>query len=229
MNITFKTFLFISEVFLFLLFSGSTIKATAQAKFTAEFLPGGAIAFNCPISIEQENYSDLNFTAHYRTESFKLPLHYSVRIGYNFNMKQGVEIEFNHLKLILDNTSDEIERFSITHGFNQLWINYVHSACRFEFRSGIGPVLAHPESIIRDQKFDESGGIAQSGYHICGITGQLGIQKKFYLGRHFFFSTEVKINLAYADAPISNGNAEVWVFDVQGLAGIGLALNTSNK
>ncbi|MCF8358061.1 MAG: hypothetical protein K9H26_04835 [Prolixibacteraceae bacterium] len=63
---------------------------------------------------------------------------------------------------------------------------------------------------------------AQSGYHICGITGQFGVQKKFFIGRHFFISAEAKMNPAWANVPISGGYAKVWVYDLQGLAGIGI-------
>jgi len=198
--------------------------AFARKRFSLEFLPGGALVLPMPLSISQERYADLEFTARYRTESFRLPLHYSIRAGYDLTEKSCLELEFNHLKLFLDNPPPEIQRFSITHGFNQLWLNYSHHFNGFILRAGLGPVIAHPESKIRNNLFDEFGGIGESGYYLGGLTGQLGIQKRFFIGKLFFFSVEGKLNAAWASVPIAFGRARVPVVCGQTLLGVGLNL-----
>lgn len=193
-------------------------------RVTFEFLPGGAIAVPSPLIIKQEGEPDLRFLAMYQTHSFSLPIYYSWRLGYRFSSSSWFELEMNHLKLYLQNKPPEIERFTITHGFNQIWLNYKwRKKENWYYTLGIGPVVAHPENTIRGLKLDESQGIYGKGYYIAGITSQVAVQKKYYWGSHFFVSLESKINLAYARVKVVNGHAHVPAISLHGLAGIGVS------
>jgi hypothetical protein len=208
----------------FLLFFSLFINSTVRGKqrFSFEFLPGGAALIPSSLFIRQDGFSDLKFVARYHTESFNLPIYYSCRIGYKINKNSNIELEMNHLKVKLDNNPPEIEVFSISHGFNQFWVNYSYSYKGVVFRSGLGPVIAHPESIIRGNQFDTTQGFLEMGYYVSGITSQLAIQKKIFVGRHLFFSAETKINAAYARVQIADGFARVSIFAIHGLIGLGV-------
>jgi hypothetical protein len=193
----------------------------AQRHFSIEVLPGGSAIFPSTLFIHQEGFSDLKFKAHYRTNSFVLPIYYSYRAGYKISDKAIIEIEMNHLKVILDNKPPEIEEFSVSHGFNQLWFNYALIYKQLVFRTGIGPVIAHPESLIRGKRLETHKGIANKGYYLSGITAQLAVQKKIFIGKHFYFSAETKLNTAYAKVNIAEGYARFPIFAWNGLIGVG--------
>jgi hypothetical protein len=210
---------------LFAIGNGCAGQATgSNPGVTFEFLPGGAFAVPAPLTIKQAKETDFQIWARYETHSFSLPIYYSYRLGYRINHKARLSLEMNHLKLYLQNLPNEIERFTITHGFNQIWLNYQHEKEHWNFIAGAGPVIAHPENTIRGLKLNEKMGIAQRGYYLSGITTQFALQRVFPLGKFFFLSLETKVNLAYAKIPVVNGSASVPVAAFHALAGIGFSL-----
>lgn len=196
----------------------------AQHTFSFEILPGGAVTLPSRLLISQEGYPELNLKAHYRTESFKLPVYYSVRLGYSINKSSGLELEFNHLKIYLENKPPEISNFSVSHGYNQLWINYLKNYKYFDTRMGLGPVIAHPENNIRDQKLPESGGILNRGYHLAGVTSMIGIRKRLLVTRRIYIGPEIKLQASWAKVDIVNGYARFPLFAIHGQLGLGLKL-----
>jgi hypothetical protein len=190
-------------------------------RFSFEFLPGGVAALPCSLHIYQQNQPDLHLKARYRTEPFTLPIYYSYRLGYSFSQNQWIELEFNHLKVFLDNPPPEIEYFHISHGYNQFWINYSKQTNELLLRGGLGPVIAHPENNIRGKVLSYQQGLFDMGYYFSGITAQLAAQKRFWIGKHLFFSIEAKVNAAYARVPVVNGYANVPVYTLHGLFGVG--------
>jgi hypothetical protein len=206
----------------FIIFSGYLSPLYSQGRFSFEFLPGGAVIFPSTLFISQEGYSDLKFKARYRTESFNLPIYYSFRLGYNISDQSTIELEMNHLKVKLDHNPPEIEVFTISHGFNQLLVNYAVIYKGFVFRAGVGPVIAHPESIVRGKRFETVQGFLNKGYYVNGITSQLSVQKKLFIGKHLFFSAETKFNAAYSQVKIADGFARVPLFAWHGLIGTGI-------
>lgn len=203
---------------------GISNKARGQQHISFEFLPGGAIISPSPLFIRQEEYSDINYIARYSTKSFRLPIYYSWRLAYILNENSSLSLELNHLKIYLDNPVTEIDQFSITHGFNQLWFNYTRNIEYFNLTAGLGPVIAHPENTIRGLKFDQNQGIQNKGYYLSGISMQFALQKQFFFCNHFFFSLETKLNMAYSKINIVNGFARVSILGINGLAGFGIVI-----
>jgi hypothetical protein len=195
----------------------------AQGKFSFELLPGGAITLPSTLTILQDGYPDIRFKAHYSNDNFIAPVYYCYRISYSLNNSWACELEMNHLKVLLDNRPPEIAEFTITHGYNQIWFNVTRIVKGFTFRAGLGGVLAHPENTIRGIKYDQHLGLFNRGYHLCGVTSQIAVQKKFYFGKHFFLSGEAKFNGAYAKIPVSGGIAHTPVYAFHGLIGAGIS------
>lgn len=223
----YKLLKYLLSVLLFLCVTNRNLAANIDqqySQFRFEFLPGGALTLPAPLHIKQAGEPDLKIWARYETHSFSLPIYYSYRLVYHIRPNAGISLEMNHLKLYLQNLPPEIERFTITHGFNQLWLNYQHKKGSWHIIAGAGPVIAHPENTIRGLKLDEQLGLAQRGYYFSGITTQLAVQRIFPLGKHFFLSLETKMNLAYAKVPVVNGSANVPVSAFHALAGIGFSL-----
>jgi len=76
--------------------------------------------------------------------------------------------------------------------------------------------------MVRGKRFDTTQGFMDKGYYLSGITSQISVQKKIFIGKHFFFSAETKVTAAFAQVKIADGFARVPVFSLNGLVGLGL-------
>jgi len=187
-----------------------------------EILPGAAYVAPARLLIHQEGYEDLIMKAIYEVRPFSLPPYYSVRAGVNLKNNTSLELELNHLKLYLMNSDPNIGRFSISHGYNQLWLNLRKEWLYFDFRIGAGPVIAHPENTIRGKKLEETGGLFNDGYHLDGITTQLALQKRIFLTHFLYIMAESKLNVSFSRTEVVAGYADVFVYALHVLFGTGL-------
>ncbi|MBN1821648.1 MAG: hypothetical protein JW833_13095, partial [Prolixibacteraceae bacterium] len=130
----------------------------AQNDFYVNFSPGIDFIPPLPLWVNQGGYENLFLWADYEAAPLKSPLYYSYRLGF-FNQAKGWEMEMNHLKIYLKNTTEKIERFSVSHGYNQFFINRVYSKRKIGIKLGFGIVLAHAENTIRGKKLDEGKGL----------------------------------------------------------------------
>jgi len=200
------------------------LNVVGQKSFYLEILPGVAYTLPSKLKIHQEGHNDIVFMARYEVRPFTLPIYYSIRAGCSINESMSLEIEFNHLKLILVNEPDEIQRFTVTHGYNQLWFSFLKEFRTFDARVGIGPVIAHPENTVRATTLSETGGLFNRGFHLDGITSQLALQKRIYLFRNVFLTAETKLNVSFAQTDVADGYANISVFAFHALLGAGLSI-----
>ena len=197
-----------STVFILLILS-FFLPDRAFATLSFEVATGDAYNFPIPLHISQSGYPDINMTAHYETRPFSPPPYYLLRIG-KWTDNKAWELEFIHHKLYLNNTTDEVTKFTITNGYNLVTINRAWLDKRnLIWRLGAGIVLAHPESTIRGQKYSETGGVwNDDGYYIAGPTAMASLGKRFYLTRRFFIELEGKLTASYTNVKIASGNAD---------------------
>ncbi len=189
-------------IFLFCL----SIATLAQNNWYFNFSPGLSFALPAPLVINQEGYPKISFWAKYKTEPLILPIYYSYRLGF-LNDEKGWDLEMNHLKIILKNNPEEIQQFTITHGYNQVFVSRAIIKPNYGIKLGAGVVLAHPENIVREMKLDEKNGIFGSGYYLTGPALQVGLFKELFITRRLFFLAEGKISIAYTNVPVSGGRA----------------------
>jgi hypothetical protein len=207
---------------LFILFSFPHIEAQATWQF--EFMPGIGKALPSPIHISQESYPDLRFWSTFETKSLRFPIYYSYRVSRYKNGK-GWELEMNHLKIYAKNKPPEVENFSITHGFNSLWLNRGWDKQKFRLKAGAGVVIAHPEITVSGRQLDEKRGIDGSGYYVGGPSVHVGLQRPFELSKHWVATLEGKISLAWVSVPVNGGKARLPLVALHFLAGIGFRIN----
>jgi hypothetical protein len=163
----------------------------------------------------------LDLDAEYDTRPFDPPLCYAVRATHGRGDRSWA-LDFVHHKLYLANPPAEVQRFSISHGFNlltlqRLWPAWGATAC-----AGAGVVIAHPESRVREKPLPEDGGAG--GYYLAGPAVALGIGKKLNLTRRFFVSVEGRVTLAYVSVPVADGEAELTNVAFHAFAGPGIRL-----
>jgi hypothetical protein len=180
---------------------------------------GTVINFNTTLTIKQEGEPDLVHDANWATYPFKAPPYYALRLalvqtGYN------LELQFVHHKLILDNPTDEVPWFEISHGFNTLTLNYAWTGFPVDLRVGGGIVLAHTESDVRGKRFTESDG----GYRVTGPVVMGGIGKKLFLSKGFFLGGDVQFIAGRANVPVADGSARTAAIGFHFLFGLGIQL-----
>ncbi len=187
-----------------LLITTVIVLPTKAFEIKFDFLPGITYAVPTPLNIYQDGYNKISLIAKYDTRDFESPIYYSYRLGVGNNGK-FIEVEMNHLKLYLKNRPAEIEYFSISHGYNQVFINRFVRKKHYGIRYGAGIVVTHPENKIRGLEWVPPN----AGYYISGICLQTAIQKRLKLTKWFAIAAEAKISFAYSRIHINNGHANV--------------------
>lgn len=187
---------------------------TSGRRYFLEVAPGLSWVPPVPLTIQQEGYEKISLWARYRTASFSLPLYYSVRMGF-IDGGQGWEAEMNHLKVYLENTSPEVERFSVSHGYNQLLVNRLFRRRALDWRVGVGVVVAHPESVVRGRRQDERGGLFNNGYYLAGPVLLGGISRRLVVSSWFTLHFSGSVTAALARVKVSEGHATVPVAALQ--------------
>ena len=189
---------------------------------------GGVVKnFKTPLKISQKDESDIKIGAEYETDPLKPPVYYNFYIA-AWHDKKGWTLKFTHHKIILQNKTRDIQRFSITDGFNLITLNRLWQKKGFIYSMGGGAVITHPESTIRNQNFSENGGIFHKGYYISGPTGEVALTKIFYLTDYFLFNTEARLTASYVRVPVYNGHALVANAALHFLTGFGYQLRRKN-
>lgn len=173
-----------------------------------------------PLVIKQQNYPDIKLTARYHTEVFTLPVYWDMRLS-RWQNKKSWEFELIHHKLYVNNTTLEVQKFNISHGFNMLFLNCGFGKKKFHYRFGAGIILAHPESKIRGKEFGDADNDFDMGYFLAGPIINLAIGKHFRMNNHFFINAEAKTTLAYSKIRIADGQANVYNVALHLILGVG--------
>ncbi|NOZ45570.1 MAG: hypothetical protein GXO79_02190 [Chlorobi bacterium] len=205
---------------LLFLFSQSVF---AQKNWDFEICSGFIYNFPSPLIITQNNYPTIKLWAKYETEPFRLPPYYDLRIT-RLNEGKGWDFEFFHHKIYLANKPPEIQRFSVSHGYNVFTVKRVNKLNSFIIHYGGGFVLAHPENTIRNYPFDEKLGIGGKGYYFSGIVSEFAIDKRIYFTKYLYATAESKITASYSIVPVYSGNANIALLTLHLIFGIGVEL-----
>lgn len=201
---------------------------TSGRRYFLEVAPGFSWVPPVPLSIRQEGFEKISLWARYQTASFKLPLYYSVRMGF-INGGQGWEAEMNHLKVYLENTPAEVERFSVSHGYNQLLVNRLFRRGALDWRVGAGVVVAHPESVVRGKRHDERGGLFNHGYYLAGPVILGGYSHRVAVSPWFTLHFSGSVTAALAWVKVSGGHATVPVAALQLQVAPGITLHAGKR
>jgi hypothetical protein len=109
----------------------------AQERWTVEWHGGEVYNLPVPVTISQQGYPDIKFTARYRTDAFSPPIYWNLRLSHWKNVRSW-EFELVHQKLYLDNTTPEVQKFNISHGFNMIMINRGYDKKNYQYRWELG-------------------------------------------------------------------------------------------
>jgi hypothetical protein len=190
---------------------------------TIEVFTGNAYNFRTHLSIEQSGWPDISTNAKYQTRPFEEAPYYSIRFAKWREGGRATEIELLHHKIYLHNTTADVPRFDVTHGYNMLFLNQARMRNGVTYRVGGGLVIAHPENIVHGQELPLDEGIANSGFYLSGVAAQFAVGKRFRISGNLFATAEAKVTAAWARIKIVDGHATTPNLAVHGLIGIGYA------
>lgn len=201
----------------------SSITSNAQTRWTFELHGGDVYNLPMPLIIRQSGYPDIKLMARYHTDAFAPPVYWDWRFSRWENAKSW-EFEVIHHKLYLNNTTLEVQKFNISHGFNIITVNRGFDKRTFQYRIGGGIVLTHPESKIRGKEFGNTGDDYDLGYYISGPILNLAIGKSYRLGSRFYANAEAKTTFAYTYIQVAQGHADVYNLAFHIILGFGVDL-----
>lgn len=181
---------------------GAASASAGEARWRLEAALGGALSLSSTLRVEQADAPPLELDARWDTRSLEGPLYYAVRLA-----RGAWALRFVHHKTYLENPTAEIERFSVSHGYNLLTLERSFAAAGVDLWVGAGIVVAHPESTVRGQTLEESGGLLGGGYYVTGPTAALAAGRRLRLGSRFALAPEARFTLSRARVPIAGGEA----------------------
>jgi len=198
-------------------------KSTSSQTIVAELMTGTAYNLPTGLTVHQSGQLDLQLTANYDTNPFgdEAP-YYSWRVGL-WDGDEAWEIQHIHHKLYLTNLTPEIQDLEMCHGFNYFFLGHAWKRSGLIFHLGVGPIVTHPQSIIRNQVQDsDHGGLFDAGYYISGIGIQGAVGKDLYLNEKLFVVLELAATSGWAWwAPTAGGYSEVTNLALHGHVGMG--------
>lgn len=181
---------------------------------------GTAYNFKTPLVIRQNEFEDIRFRAEYATRPFAPPPYWDLHFV-KWNKTKGWALKVTHHKLYLQNNPPEIQRFTITDGYNLVTLVRQWQVGGFIYHLGGGAVFTHPESVIRGRRFSETKGVLHSGYHLSGPVAEAAIEKRIDLSYRLMLSLEGRVTASFVRVPVAGGHAYASNIAVHGLAGIG--------
>ncbi len=208
-----------NTVIIFILAALTFMPEISDAQWVFQIGTGSAYNFTSNLEIRQDGEEDINISARYDTKAFStVAWYYDMRIA-KWKDSHAWEFETHHHKLHLDNRPDEVQRFVISHGYNLNTINSAWQINTFIYRIGLGIVITHPETTVRNKEYNDKGGI--NGFHLSGVTAQAALEKRFSVTENIFAYLEAKLTASYAKIPVEDGDASVPNAAIHGIFGTG--------
>jgi len=209
-----------AEVILLVVMMSAASSVHAEEMWTAEAFGGSSYSFPTPLRIRQPGYEDIDITARYETKPFEKDPYYAWRIG-KWQDGSAWEFEQVHQKLYLTNKPAEVQQFQITYGYSLFTLNRAWKSGGFIYRLGAGVVVTNTFSTVRGEKYEQTGGLFDTGNYLSGATIQGAVGKRIYLTKNLFLALEGKLTASYARVNIANGYAQVPNAAVHWLFGLG--------
>ena len=180
---------------------------------------GAAHSFDSTLRLEQSGFPTLEIEAGWDNRNFESPPYYGLRFG-RWDARGAWAVRFVHLKIHLAAPHPEVDRFSVSHGYNLLTLERSFPLGGFELWAGLGMVIAHPESTIRGRTREETEGGLGGGYFATGPTGAVAVGRRVPLSDRFALVPELRLTLSRARVPIAEGHASVSNASVHLLVGL---------
>jgi len=199
-------------------------RSCPRRSWAAELLTGSAWSLPLPVTVDAGG-KRWRTLAHYTTRPWADAPYYSYRVARNGVSGAGAELEMIHHKLYMENPSPPIERLEVTHGYNLPTANVTGPGDGWQWRFGLGLVVAHPEGRVAGREIGGAPTALGGGYHIAGLTMQVAVGRRYPLGRGQTTLTaapEVKLSASWARFVTDSVTLRVPNVALHALAGLGV-------
>lgn len=200
-----------------------TLPALA-GELTLSAFGGTSFSARTPLTIEQAGQPTIRFTARYDTRPIDDWPYYAWRVGL-WSGSSSWELQHIHHKIYLSNTTDEVQRFEITHGYNLFTLGRAFRTPALTWRVGLGAVVTHGRERIRSEDF-ETGGVFGE-YQVAGVSAIAGVEKDWKIASRVFVATELQVSGAWARVEVPRGDATVPNVALHALVGLQVRLGRS--
>jgi hypothetical protein len=212
---------------LWLLAAGWPVAAQSPCEhrsLTGELFTGSAWSVPLPLTVSAPG-GPLRIVARYSTRPFEDAPYYSYRIGRQDASGASPELELLHHKLYLENPHPPVERMEISHGYNLAVANVAGPGHRWQWRFGVGIVVAHPEGRVAGHELSGAPTALGGSYHVAGITTQLAVGRRYAWrpGRTQLLATpEAKVTASWARISVDSITLTVPNVALHALGGLGV-------
>jgi hypothetical protein len=189
--------------------AGAQPPLRARREIAAELYAGTAWSLRTPLTVRLPGTAPARLRARYATRPLADAPYYAYRASYG-TATRAIEAELVHHKLYLENPAPPIERFEVTHGYNLATANVRAPAGTHQLRLGLGVVVAHAEGRVAGRAVGPGRTLLGGGYRVAGATLQLGVGRRYPLGRGAvaaFAAPEVKLTASTARVPVEGGGS----------------------
>ena len=199
--------------------------SSARAESHVEFEMFGGIPWNAtaPLSIREPGRPTIRIDAAWESREFEPPIYYMWR--WSTRGRTGWSVEVTHHKLYLKNPPERIGLLSVSHGFNWVTLRRYWTYRGFRpFLAG-GAIAAHPEGVIDGVRYEESGGVNLSEYHLAGPVAGGGVSRRWELpGLPVFLTLESRVMFAPVrlPSPTERGDLRFQHLSAHGQLGLGV-------
>jgi hypothetical protein len=159
------------------------------------------------VKITQASHEDLDFTAQWSAEPFKIPTYWDLRFAYWTNPTRGWAVDLCHNKLFLDNPPPEVQYFAISHGYNILTLQRIWVLSGNMVLVAAGVVVSHPENAVGHWKLNETGGHFGNGFYLTGPVVGAGVGRRLVMWKGLYGALEGRFTLSRATVPVEAGEA----------------------
>ncbi|MCS7059297.1 MAG: hypothetical protein NZ849_09675 [Meiothermus sp.] len=182
------------------------------------------LTLNAPVELRvvQQGYPVHVEEAHFEGRDFEPFPYYAARLWVGNPAGLRYELELIHQKLYwVGDGSGVVQQLNATDGFNYLLLNLAYGSglegLRLVPRLGLGVVIPHPESVVRNQAWGVDGD--PRFYHLGGIGGQLALGVE--IPSQPTALLEAKLTLSHSRLQIAEGYAEGFFKTLHALFGLG--------
>lgn len=199
-------------------------RESAAQTLTFEAMGGTAYNVPTPLTIQQDGFPEIRFTAHYDTKAFgPYAPYYSWRLDL-WDAHGAWELQQVHHRLFLENTTPEVSLFEIHFGYNYFLAGRAWRAHGFILHADGGVIITNPESVVRGLRLNAaSGGFFDAGYRLSGFGGGLSVSRRAMISTHFYLLADGGLLMAHAHVPVADGSASVPNVGFHGHLGVGFA------
>lgn len=159
-----------------------------------------------PLTVKFQDRDNETISANYDNRCFEDSHWWSFRLE-QWQNKSGWGLELIHHKIYLVNTTQSIRSFSLSDGYNLLFLNVAKQLNNINYRVGFGVVLGHMDVIVSGRDRYIRKGF--HGHYLTGPAFQLNIEKLLWQSSSHFISFDSKFTAAYAEVPISANPSEL--------------------